>query len=176
MNPKDRFLARSSIALVLISLLFLVSCGKQEPEQPVAQTDERVHYLKAKKYYIIYRLRGVVDLDQTDQELEWKLKRYIKTLQELDLAVFETTGDAREEVMEMIEECNDNVDSIRQELDRRKRGGYRTGSVERHRHRSTWTKEEMRQAGMAGIGSTQNQAILDSRAEIERKRSAVGAE
>lgn len=168
---------KKSIALLLVSLCFLVSCGKQEPKQPVAQTDQREHYLKAREYYALYRLRGVVDLRQTEAELEWKLKRYLKTLQELDLAVFETTGDAREEVMEMIEECNDNVDLIREELDRRKRGGYhRAGSVERHRHKSTWAKEEMRALGMEGIGSTQNQAILDSRAEMERKRNALGAE
>jgi hypothetical protein len=95
----------------------LTSCAKEQ--EAVEKIDEREHYLKAKKYYTLYRLRGVVDLEQTNKELEWKLARYLKTLQELDLAVFETTGDAREEVMEMIEECNDNVDLIREELDRR---------------------------------------------------------
>lgn len=146
---------KKSIALLLISLLFLASCAKEQ--ETAGEIDERVHYLKAKKYYRLYRLRGVVDLDQTDKELEWKLDKYRKTLGELDLAVFETTGDAREEVMEMLEECNDNIDLIRDELDKRARNirEYRPRSFKRRRH---------------------NQAIADSRAEIQRKRSAVGAE
>ena len=154
---------RKTIALLLISLFFLASCGRQQ--ETAEKTDERVHYLKVKKYYRLYRLRGVVDLDQTDKELEWKLDKYLKTLGELDLAIFETTGDAREEVMEMLEECNDNVDLIREELDKRARNirEYRPRSFERRRHKSTWTKEEMRAIGMEGIGSTQNQAIADSR-------------
>jgi hypothetical protein len=129
---------RKTIALLLVSLFFLASCGEQQPET-VEKIDEREHYLKAKKYYALYRLRGIVDLEQTDKELEWKLERYLKTLQELDLAVFETTGDAREEVMEMIEECNDNVDLIREELDRRARNirEYRSESGEKHRHKSS---------------------------------------
>jgi hypothetical protein len=167
---------RKAIALLLISLFFLASCGRQQA--PVEEIDNRAHYLKAKKYYYLYQLRGVVDLKQTNKELEWKLDKYKKTLGELDLAVFETTGDAREEVMEMIEECNDNIDSIRGQLDKRARNiqEYESRSADEPRHKSTWTKEEMRAAGMDGIGSSQNDAIAASRAEIERKRSAVGAE
>ena len=159
------------IALLLIAVFFFIACGKP-PEPAVEQGDKRVHYLKAKQYYNTYKLRGVEDLRKTDRELAWKLDKYIKTLGELELAMYETTGDAREEVMEMIEECNDNVDAIREELDRRTRSvrKYEPHSTSRPIHKSTWTKEEMKAL------STQNEAIAASRAEIERKRSAVGAE
>ena len=165
---------RKSVALLLIAAFFFISCGKRQ-ETTVEQVDNRTHYLKVKRYYALYRLRGVVDLEQTDKELEWKLDKYRKTLGELDLAVFETTGDAREEVMEMIEECNDNIDLIREELDKRARNlkdykHYERRSRYKPRYKNTWTKEEMKAL------STQNDAIAASKAEIERKRSAVGAE
>lgn len=173
---------RKRIALLFISLLFLSSCGKQDTAK---NTDTREHYLKAKKYYDQYHLRGVQDLTQTDKELEWKLEKYIKTRGELDLALFETTGESREEVMDMIKECSDNIDSIRERLGQRATDiqqdqTYSVGepshtySVEDSAHKSTWTREEMKEAGMEGIGSTQNEAIDDSREEIRHKRPEFG--
>lgn len=168
---------RKIIALLLISLFFLTSCGRQETTE-TQDIDNRAHYKKAKKYYATYGLHGVVNLRQTDRELEWILKKYRETLGELELAIFETTGESREEVMNMIEECNDNIELIREHLASRevKRLEYQRGFVREPRRKSTWTLEEMRAAGMVGIGSTQNQAIADSKAEIERKRSVIGAE
>jgi|GEM_PF-5117333 len=168
---------KKAAALLLISLFFLTSCGRQETTE-TQDVDSMVHYKKAKKYYATYGLHGIVNLRQTDRELEWILKKYREALGELELAIFETTGESREEVMNMIEECNDNIESIREHLASRdvRRLEYHRGSVKEPRRKSTWTLEEMRAAGMEGIGSTQNQAIADSRAEIERRRSAVGAE
>jgi hypothetical protein len=158
-----------AIIISLVASLFFISCAKEQ--ETAEQIDNRTHYLRAKQYYALYRLRGVEDLTQTDRELEWRLDKYLKTLRELDLAVFETTGAAREDVMDMIEECNDNVDSIRERLNRRARYGREYESRWRDsRHKRDWMRDEMRETGMDGIGSSQNEAIAESRAEMERMR------
>ncbi len=146
------------IIVLLISVVFLASCGRK-PEETVVN-----HYQKAKEYY---NRRGLI---QSDKEL---LELYIKILDELELALFETSGEAREEVVYMMDECKYNMDFIKQRLESRETyytGDYETQYDGRHEQKSVWTKEKMREVGESGIGSDLNDAIEKSRREIERKR------
>ena len=147
------------IIILLISVFFLTSCGRQSTTETI--TDVKDHYTKAKEYYIKYKL-GNVDLHNTDKALNRQLELYKKTLSELDLAVFETTGDSREEVMNMIDDCNYNVELIQERLELRERNRRESGTQSRNEPRHSW-----------GIGSDLNKAIHDSRAEIERKRNEI---
>ncbi len=100
------------VIILLISVFFLTSCGRQN----TTETDVKEHYTKAKEYFVKYNL-GKVNLYNSDLALNRKLELYMKTLDELDLAVFETSGDDREEVMFMIDVCKYNMGSIKEHLE-----------------------------------------------------------
>jgi hypothetical protein len=145
---------------LLIFLFFLTSCSKQDNVE--IETDDREHYKKAKEYY--------------NSCLDGDLELCQKTLGELEIAMFETSGESREDVMDMIKACNDKVELIREGLyPRARETGISPQSDTKSSHKSSWSSEEMEAAGMEGIGSTQNKAISDSKAEIRRKRRTVGA-
>lgn len=142
--------------LFLIALFVLISCAKKE-EQP---DDNMAHYKKAQEYYAKC-LYSEPDLPSNSMKVEW-CKR---ALGELDLAVFETTGDSREKVMDMIDVCNEKVNLLEGQQEHHDMYGYEVYPVETMSHKSTWSREDIMDS------STQNKAIEDSRQEIERKRA-----
>lgn len=83
-------------------------------QEPIKTTDTKEHYKKAKEYYIRHYLYGekVLDCGSYPLGLENDLKDYKTVLEELDMAMYETTGQEREDVIGMMKHCNEQIERI----------------------------------------------------------------